>query len=67
MEENPKCPKCGSENTLPIGYGYPGPGMVEAYRKGELELGGCCISEDSPSWYCKDCKNRWGKFSIRRD
>ncbi|HOI76227.1 MAG TPA: hypothetical protein PLI06_01255 [Methanofastidiosum sp.] len=26
-------------------------------------MGGCCISEDSPEWYCKECKNRWGNYS----
>ncbi|HNR44481.1 MAG TPA: hypothetical protein PKH80_04875 [Methanofastidiosum sp.] len=67
MEENPKCPKCGGENTIPICYGMPGWDMVESYHKGEIELGGCCIDEDSPSWYCKDCKNRWGRLSFKRN
>ncbi|HOC77508.1 MAG TPA: hypothetical protein PKO31_02315 [Methanofastidiosum sp.] len=67
MEENPKCPKCGGENTVPICYGLP---LYETYQKeqkGELVLGGCCVSDDSPSWYYKECKNSWGKVSEYRD
>jgi len=67
MEENPKCPKCGGENTVPICYGLPMYETYEKEQKGELVLGGCCVSDDSPSWYCKDCKNSWGKVSEYRD
>ena len=67
MVENPKCPKCGGENTVPICYGLPMYETYEKEQKGELVLGGCCVSSDSPSWYCKDCKNRWGKHSEYMD
>lgn len=67
MGKNPKCPKCGAENTVPISYGFPVLDMIESYHKGELELGGCCVTNDSPCWYCKDCKNRWGKYSEYMD
>jgi len=30
MGKNPKCPKCGGENTVPIYYGLP---MYEMYEK----------------------------------
>jgi len=67
MVENPKCPKCGGENTVPICYGLPMYETYEKEQKGELVLGGCCVSGDSPSWYCKDCKNSWGKHSEYMD
>lgn len=63
MEKNPKCPKCGGENTVPICYGMPMYEMYESEQKGELVLGGCCVTSDSPEWYCKECKNRWGNYS----
>jgi len=44
MGENPKCPKCGGEDTVPICYGMP---MYETYQKeqkGELVLGGVVLA-----------------------
>lgn len=54
-----KCPKCKSINTIPIGYGYPGPQMQKEAKKGNLKLGGCVIREDNPDGFCKDCKHEW--------
>ena len=52
-----RCPHCGSENTIPIIYGYPSgdKAWLEALRKGEIEMGGCCIVEGMPTYHCKDC------------
>ncbi|HOC77510.1 MAG TPA: hypothetical protein PLO36_02945 [Methanofastidiosum sp.] len=60
MEENPKCPKCGSDQTIPILYGLPISG--EAEKRGEVILGGCLLVNGSPIWHCKKCHNRWGEF-----
>ena len=61
----PACPKCQSANTCEISYGYPAD--EEEYMKLVAEKkicpGGCCIEDDSPAWYCNNCKNRWGKYS----
>ena len=54
------CPNCGSENTLPIQYGLPSPDMFEQSKNGDIFLGGCIISPDSPTHYCKDCKQSFG-------
>ena len=58
------CPKCKSENTCEISYGYPGD--EEEYLKLVAEKkiypGGCVISHDSPLWYCNDCENKWGQL-----
>jgi hypothetical protein len=29
-------------------------------RQKLVQLGGCCISDDSPAWTCLDCKHCWG-------
>jgi hypothetical protein len=34
------CPKCESEKTIPIIYGYPSPELWDAVNKGEVMLGG---------------------------
>jgi tetratricopeptide (TPR) repeat protein len=45
-----KCPTCGGQLT-PITYGYPPINYDE-----DVYLGGCCISDDSPTDYCRKCK-----------
>lgn len=49
-----KCPHCGSK-VLRIQNGYPGHEMMEAAERGEILLGGCCISEGSPDFACPVC------------
>ena len=49
-----KCRHCGSK-VLHIQYGYPSPETMEAAERGELLLGGCCISPDSPDYACPIC------------
>ena len=55
-----KCPKCGGK-VLDILYGMPMDEAVEAYERGEIILGGCCIQIDGegnslmPDWQCKKC------------
>lgn len=55
----PRCPLCNSENVAGILFGYPGPEMSEASERGEIVLGGCCVTEDDPKWHCKDCEREW--------
>lgn len=56
-----KCSNCGSTNVLGILYGMP---THEAFLKaeaGEIKLGGCCITDSDPEYYCKDCEHEWDK------
>lgn len=56
------CPKCKSENIVPIMYGYPSPEAFEEEEKGNLKLGGCEMLIDGlamPDRFCKDCKTKW--------
>lgn len=55
----PKCPECDSTSVVPIVYGMPGGKMVEQYERGEIVLGGCCISGDDPRWHCEGCNCDW--------
>lgn len=49
------CPRCGATPLTPIAYGYPGPGMMEQVERGEISLGGCCISDSQPTHRCPSC------------
>ena len=55
----PICPSCNSENVATIAFGYPSPEMINAAERGEIVLGGCCVTEDDPKWHCKDCAHEW--------
>jgi len=54
-----KCPKCGQMAGVRIIYGYPGPDLSEAAKRGEIELGGCCVTESNPKFHCKTCGHEW--------
>jgi hypothetical protein len=55
----PTCPKCGGNSTIPIVYGYPGPELREAWERDEVMLGGCCVVDNDPKWYCPKCYHQW--------
>lgn len=49
------CPNCQSEKIIPIHYGLPNLKGLEQAGKGEIKLGGCCVSPKNPNWHCKNC------------
>jgi len=62
-KKKPSCPSCGSKNTCPIFWGYPGDMEIylEAISKKKIAAGGCILSDNDSKWECTDCKWRWGK------
>ena len=54
--EKPVCPKCKSKNVIPIMYGLPTGEVAREEKEGKIKLGGCCVGENDPQWYCKECK-----------
>jgi hypothetical protein len=67
VAQHAKCPKCRSNNTIPIVYGMPGPELVEAAERGEVALAGCIVSHFDPSWTCKACGNQFGIYRWDED
>jgi hypothetical protein len=55
----PNCPKCQSGDVVRIVFGYPSPEMMESSERGEVSLGGCCVTPNDPDWHCKDCEHEW--------
>ena len=51
-----KCPACGSKRVVGIVFGMPGVELFEAEQRGEVVLGGCCVSTFDPDWQCLDCE-----------
>jgi hypothetical protein len=60
------CPKCGSLDVVPILYGYPMEEAMEAAKRGEIALGGCCVSDDDPRKHCKACGEDFDRPPLRR-
>jgi len=54
------CPACGERKGVPIVYGLP---TYEASQDENIYLGGCCIYDDSPRYYCRNCEHTWGRYS----
>jgi hypothetical protein len=52
-----KCSKCGSTHIGRYLYGlvHPDKKLNAKIDKGEVVLGGCMISEDSPKHFCRNC------------
>lgn len=57
------CPFCNGRNIIKIEYGFPNQELIKDYEEGKVRLGGCCISDDSRKYYCKDCKEEFGRIS----
>jgi hypothetical protein len=60
------CPKCGSEDTIPIMYGLPTEEGFLAASRGKVKLGGCIIiegpdGEPGPDATCKACGASWAR------
>ena len=53
------CPNCKGTNVAEIMYGYPSSKFLDELKKdeneGKYQLGGCCISNDDPTFSCNDC------------
>ena len=63
----PACPRCGSaDQVIPIVYGLPNERGFDAARRGEIRLGGCLVSEDSPAWWCRGCDREFGRLGSRK-
>lgn len=56
-----QCPHCGSRSSIKIVYGYPSPELFNEAEAGKVKLGGCCIYQGSPEYFCKECEHGWNR------
>lgn len=59
MSDRIRCPKCGSTDCGQIVYGMPSYELFRQAEAGEIRLGGCCIWDDSPDYFCRICGCEW--------
>jgi primosomal protein N' len=64
-----KCPNCGSDKIADILYGLPAfsPSLEKMIEDQEIVLGGCCVSDEDPTWKCTACKTNIYKLKIDFD
>ncbi len=56
------CPVCGREDSVPLVYGLPSPGLMEAAERGLVGLGGCVrLPDGDPAFQCRACGAEWGR------
>lgn len=53
-----KCPHCGGK-VVSILYGFPSGEAFEKAERGEIVLGGCCITDLMPQWQCTGCGHQF--------
>ena len=58
-----KCPQCGSVKVATILRGMPtfSEKLMTDISEGKVVLGGCCITENDPSWQCNECHMQFFK------
>ena len=75
LRKGSKCPTCNAGKLIPIVYGLPLRELMEQSERGEVELGGCIITEvfdpergfvsGDPELYCPKCEGRFFRASGR--
>lgn len=50
-------------------WGMPSPAVFEAIDAGEIDIGigGCCVSDDDPTYECRACGARFRNRSVGAD
>ena len=61
-EDTEAGPTCHDQPMRPIVYGMPGESLFEASSRGEIVLGGCCVSDDMPAYQCLVCGRTAGRI-----
>ena len=53
------CPHCGGKRAVPVVSGYPDELMMQEWRGGVIELGGCIVGGEMTDRTCRDCRHEW--------
>ncbi len=59
METPQACPRCHSDEVVPIVYGMPSADLAEDARAGRVALGGSLMGPEAPDWRCVVCGCEW--------
>ena len=59
MVTSPTCPRCHSDEVIPIVYGMPTEETLKESRAGRVALGSRVAGPESPRWRCVACSFEW--------
>ena len=59
MEDVQQCPRCHSDEVIPIVYGVPTPKMLEDSWARRMALGGRVAWPGAPDYACRNCGHDW--------
>ena len=68
-----RCPACNGSKLIPIVYGLPGRELMEQSDRGEIELGGCVVTQiidldgirnNDPELHCPTCSSRFFRSGV---
>jgi hypothetical protein len=63
-----ECPACRSRRIARISYGLVEftEELRQALRDGQVILGGCVITDHSPTWHCNECSLEGGRLDLSK-
>lgn len=53
------CPSCQKAEGIPLIWGFPDKDLLQRSTRGEVELGGCVVSNLKINRHCRSCGHRW--------
>jgi len=59
VEDVKRCPRCHSDEVIPVAYGVPTPKLVEEAMAGRVAIGGRVAGPEAPDWRCVVCDHEW--------
>jgi primosomal protein N' len=62
-----KCPHCGSSKICEILWGMPvySEQLQSDLAEKKIVLGGCCVSDEDPTWQCVACETNIYKIKVQ--
>jgi Zn ribbon nucleic-acid-binding protein len=74
LRKGSNCPACKAGKLIPIVYGLPGRELMEQSDRGEIELGGCVVSQiideigirsNDPELNCPACNSKFFRSGVQ--
>ena len=74
LRKSSKCPSCKAGKLIPIVYGLPSHEVMEQSDRGEIELGGCVVTQiidhngirtNDPELHCPTCSSNFYRSGVK--
>jgi DNA-directed RNA polymerase subunit RPC12/RpoP len=74
LRKGSNCPTCKAGKLIPIVYGMPSRELIEQSDRGEIELGGCVVTQiidhngirtNDPELHCPTCSSKFFRRGVK--